>query len=328
MHRPDSIYSVLRVWSCLSLLALGVAFVFGGGYRVQTVEAASPVTIFVEPQAGDSPVISLLNSAKKSIKLEVYELTDQDVFAALEAAKSRGVLVKVLLEEYPLDGETYARKAYLELNEDQIAVRWANEKVFRYTHEKSVDIDNKIAGIFTFNLSYSAFTENREFGVIDRNQADAKEIGAIFDADWSRSTPSIPRSDLVVSPVNARPKITALIDGAHHTLDLYEEEMDDQSIESHLESAAHRGVKVRLITSDSSDGVSAIRSHGVKVEFMSSPYVHAKAIVADGKRLFVGSENISSESLDENREMGILLSSSSLSKLVETTFQTDWKANR
>jgi phosphatidylserine/phosphatidylglycerophosphate/cardiolipin synthase-like enzyme len=94
-----------------------------------------------------------------------------------------------------------------------------------------------------------------------------------------------------------------------------------------LEAAAHRGVRVRLLISDTSDGVSAVRSHGVKVELMSSPYVHAKAIVADGKRVFIGSENISSVSLDDNREMGIILQTKAAVGVVESTFQADWANN-
>ena len=47
-------------------------------------------------------------------------------------------------------------------------------------------VDGKTTGIFTFNLSDSAFEANREFGVIDRNQQDAQTVAGIFNADWSR----------------------------------------------------------------------------------------------------------------------------------------------
>jgi len=294
--------------------------------RLSAHESTS--SVFVEPRAGDGPVISLLSSAKRSIRLEVYELTDSGIFNALAEARKRHVLVQVILEHHPDGGDRFARIADDQLRSAGIAVRWANEAAFTYTHEKAVDIDNRVAGIFTFNLSYSAFSSNREFGVIDRNPSDAKEIGAIFQADWTRTRAKIPTGDLVVSPVNARSRITSLIESARHTLDLYEEEMDDRSIESKLAQAVHRGVKVRLITSDDSSGVDWVRSKGVAVVLMADPYVHAKAIVADGKTVFIGSENISSTSLDRNREMGIILRDTPAANSVETTFRSDWKVNR
>jgi hypothetical protein len=61
---------------------------------------------------------------------------------------------------------------------------------------------------------------------------------------------------------------------------------------------------------------------------MRRPFVHAKAIVADGRRLFVGSENLSSASLDRNREIGILMNDSGLAGQVERTFASDWRGEK
>jgi hypothetical protein len=130
-----------------------------------------------------------------------------------------------------------------------------------------------------------------------------------------------------MSPINARHTFQTLIDGARHTLDLYAEEVGDASIEAHLTAAAHHHVRVRLITSASSAGVDTLRRGGVKVDIMTRPYVHAKAIVADGARFFIGSENISATSLDHNREAGIALTDPGLAAEVERTFIADWNGH-
>jgi phosphatidylserine/phosphatidylglycerophosphate/cardiolipin synthase-like enzyme len=52
--------------------------------------------------------------------------------------------------------------------------------------------------------------------------------------------------------------------------------------------------------------------------------MHAKMMVEDGIKAFVGSENISTQSLDQNRELGILVSDSVVLSKLESTFQTDW----
>ena len=53
-------------------------------------------------------------------------------------------------------------------------------------------------------------------------------------------------------------------------------------------------------------------------------YMHAKILVVDNKEAFVGSENISAQSLDQNRELGIIVSDPSALNKIQTTFQYDW----
>jgi cardiolipin synthase A/B len=57
-------------------------------------------------------------------------------------------------------------------------------------------------------------------------------------------------------------------------------------------------------------------------------YMHAKIIVVDGKTAFVGSENISSQSLDQNRELGIIVSDAGVLSTLQSTFQKDWTVSR
>ena len=52
----------------------------------------------------------------------------------------------------------------------------------------------------------------------------------------------------------------------------------------------------------------------VRLNSASELYIHAKAVISDGNKAFVGSENLSYESLDMNRELGILLSADSNAK--------------
>jgi phosphatidylserine/phosphatidylglycerophosphate/cardiolipin synthase-like enzyme len=287
--------------------------------------AQNQFSVFVEPGPGEGPVLSLIGSARHSIKLEVYILTDRAVIQALKSARSRHVGVQVLLEQHPFGGTRYATKAYASLKSAGISVRWANEPAFTYTHEKSMVVDGRTAGIFTFNLSYSAFQSNREFGVVDRNVQDAQAIAGVFNADWSRRGYRLNDGRLVVSPINSRRALQGLVNGARHTLDLYEEELNDPAFESRLIAAARRGVRVRLLTSAGSAGVERLRAGHVEVRIQTSPYIHAKAIVADGYRVFIGSENVSTTSLDSNREMGILLSLKSQAQVVAARFGADWQ---
>ena len=56
--------------------------------------------------------------------------------------------------------------------------------------------------------------------------------------------------------------------------------------------------------------------------------MHAKIIVVDGQRAFVGSENISTASLDRNRELGVLIADANVIHTLQQTFRLDWGASQ
>ena len=51
-------------------------------------------------------------------------------------------------------------------------------------------------------------------------------------------------------------------------------------------------------------------------------------MIVDGKTAFVGSENISSQSLDQNRELGIIVSDAGVLGTLQSTFQKDWSVSQ
>jgi cardiolipin synthase len=157
-------------------------------------------------------------------------------------------------------------------------------------------------------------------------------VGDIFQADWNRTTPHINDLNPVVSPVNSRNDFMALINSARHTLLIEAEEMQDSSVEQALVNAAKHGVRVEVIlpapsgsSGDSnSQGIDVIKSGGVQAREDTRLYMHAKIIVVDGRKAFVGSENISKQSLDQNRELGLIVSDSGVLNTLQQTFQQDW----
>ncbi|RLF33482.1 MAG: hypothetical protein DRN08_05460, partial [Thermoplasmata archaeon] len=53
-------------------------------------------------------------------------------------------------------------------------------------------------------------------------------------------------------------------------------------------------------------------------------FVHAKVFLVDGVRGFVGSENISTNSLDNNRELGIIFEDDDSVERLAAQFEADW----
>ena len=243
------------------LLLICTLLVLAGSIGPPGVLASGSIAVFVEPAEHLSPVLSLIREARQSIRLEVYLLTNRAVVNELGKARQRGVDVRVLLEERPYGAQRYARLGYSALRSAGVNVRWANESAFTYTHEKAMVVDGRLAGIFTFNLSSSGVYSNREFGVLDDNAADARILAAVFDADWSRRPARIGSTRLVISPYNSRRDFDTLIGSARRRLDVYAEEVNDGAIESRLIGAERRHVRVRLITSAGSAGVTNPREN-------------------------------------------------------------------
>src|SRR5205823_5682427 len=154
--------------------------------------------------------------------------SSKPVLAALERAAARGVRVRILLEQHPYGtGSAVPALVYRSLQAHGVSVGWANP-AFRYTHAKFLVADRGQALIGTMNWTTSAFTTNREFGVIDGDPAVVGESEAVFAADVRRSGVQGSVAALVVSPLNARARLLQLIGSARRTLDVYAEETYDQ----------------------------------------------------------------------------------------------------
>jgi phosphatidylserine/phosphatidylglycerophosphate/cardiolipin synthase-like enzyme len=295
------------------------------------VGGANNVGLLVFPDDDESLLNDRVAAARSRVYLKIYLLTDSRVFDALSRAQANGADVRVLIEANPVGGNTAAKSAINRLDEAGIPVKTANP-IFRLTHEKSFVIDND-AVIFTANMTRSSFTRNREFGVIHSTPADVDEIARAFDADWRRASFEPASPNLVWSPVNSRERINRLIESARESLIVYAASSKDDEQIALLAAARKRGVDVRVLTSPPRSGdtndpdepdLDTLQRARAKVRYLTSPIVHAKVFVADGRLAFVGSVNISAQSLDFNRELGILVSDPKALARIGTTFESDW----
>jgi phosphatidylserine/phosphatidylglycerophosphate/cardiolipin synthase-like enzyme len=198
------------------------------------------------------------------------------------------------------------------------------------THQKTLVVDDKIAYIMTLNLVDQDYSTSRDFAVADTNTQDVSAIDATFTADWNNQ-PIRPSdgADLVWSP-GALASQLSLINAGRHTIDIYNEEMDDSAVTAALTAAARRGVEVEVVMTASPEWDSAFKrltGAGVHVRTFkqdASLYIHAKMILVDDRRVFLGSQNFSAGSLDDNRELGIVLSTGAIIRSLERTFAGDY----
>jgi phosphatidylserine/phosphatidylglycerophosphate/cardiolipin synthase-like enzyme len=304
--------------------------------------STSSLTLITEPKDGIGPILKAISHAHHEIDLVMYENEGKRIDAALSTAHHRGVNVRVLLSTayygkgYPEGGEIVKtpepenQPAYAYFKAHGVPVRWT-ATYFALTHQKTLVVDGT-AYIMTFNFTPQYYATSRDFGLVDTLPVDVQAIEKTFDADWNRRhIASQNGADLVWSP-GSRPALVKLIRSVprHGWLDIYNEEMNSTRVESALESDARRGVNVRVTMTASSAWDSAftqLTAAGVHVHlYPATPtalYIHAKMILTPSK-VFLGSENFSESSMQDNRELGLITSSKAIRTSLARTFNSDY----
>jgi phosphatidylserine/phosphatidylglycerophosphate/cardiolipin synthase-like enzyme len=284
--------------------------------------------VYVLPDDGSAPLIEELDAARSSISIEIYLLTDDDVLAAIFRARDRGVAVRVLLEKDPYGGSNQQPQVFDTLTEGGIQVRW-NTAAQRFSHVKLIVIDQQVALIMNLNLTYSALTKNRELAVITTDPDLVDHASRIFENDWQGKDGPIP-GPLTLSPDTSRTTILGLVAGARSTLDIYAEVITDTGFLSAVKAAIDRGVRVRIVMTQGygqdmmQEPVGELVRYGAELHTLASPYVHAKLIMVDGQQAFIGSQNYTSTSLDQNREVGVVISGASNLERIRRVFDRDF----
>ena len=255
--------------------------------------ASSGLSLLVEPQAGMAPLYALMSSAKQSLDMAMYELSDPTAEQILVSDHERSVRVRVLLD-HSYDGGSVNQAAFSTLSAAGVPVAWSNDsEIF---HQKTITVDDEESAIMTGNLTSQYYTTTRDFVVMDHQAADVAAVEAVFTSDWSGSAP-VPGpvgADLVWSP-GSEAQLVSLISSASRSVVVENEEMDSGAIEEALESDAGRGVDVTVVMTADSDWDSAfsrLESAGVHVVLYpdtdSALYIHAKVIDVDGRERLCG----------------------------------------
>jgi cardiolipin synthase len=316
------------------LVVIGLVAALSGCGTSKTI---SSYTLIIEPQAGYQQIYDFISSAKKSIDMTMYELSDPKVQAALIADEKRGVAVRVLFDSDNANGngKTVNQAAYNALKANGVKVKWAWPGVL--WHQKSIVRDGSAVAVMTCNLYAPYYPILRDYAVITNNTATASGVEATFNNDWNKtgSPPTrgtVPKgSELIWSP-GAQTELVNLIKSARPGTTLYaeDEQLDSTPIEQALVAAAKRGVTVDLTMTYSSsyvNGFNTLVAGGVHVSLYqpNAPlYIHAKAISVNNSTVYVGSSNFTTAMTNDDRNVGIITTNPTVIRGVTSTMANDF----
>ncbi|MDT0465662.1 phospholipase D-like domain-containing protein [Streptomyces gibsoniae] len=314
----------------------GVALAAGAVALATAVPAnAAEYSAFAFSQSGSQPTIyDFINSATSSLDMTMYELEDTTAVNDLIALKNKGVTVRVVLDRQHQSANS---SAYNSLKNAGVGVVWS-PSAFVYTHQKTITVDDAKSLILTGNLTSQYYTTSRDYGVFDDDTRDVASIEKVFNADYAGTSVTPTDGDhLLWSPTDSRNRLLSVINGATKKLDVEELELSDSTVVNAIVARAKAGVAVRVVLespSSYSSEVSAIKAAGGTVAGYSDPngfYIHAKAMVADyglsTQQVEAGSMNISSNSLSNNRELGLILTGTGVAEAVATTVETTFNSD-
>ena len=200
----------------------------------------------VQPGSGVGPVLTAIRKASKSIDIMIFRLDIQEMRKALAAAVARGVNVRALIAHTNRGGEKTLRKLEQALLDAGVTVSRTGDDFVRY-HGKMMIVDAKALHVYGFNFTWLDIERSRGFGLVIKHKRLVQEAMKVFEADSARQPYAGSYDRFVVSPENARDRLTALIKGARKQLLIYDPKISDPALLRLLKERAKAGVEVRVI---------------------------------------------------------------------------------
>ena len=127
-----------------------------------------------------------------------------------------------------------------------VTVARTDNNLVRY-HGKLMIVDHRQLFLLAFNFTYLDIEHSRSFGVITTNRKHVQEAIKLFEADTQRQPYTAGSATFIVSPLNARKRLSAFVMGAKKELLIYNPEISDRDLIQLLEERASAGVVVQII---------------------------------------------------------------------------------
>jgi phosphatidylserine/phosphatidylglycerophosphate/cardiolipin synthase-like enzyme len=278
---------------------------------------ADQITLLRSGTATFARLRSLMDGARLSIRVEVYEFGQRPLALSLVKARHRGVDVTVI--DDPSELSSVATVSMLRSEGVDVADYPVRSQMI--DHVKLLVVDARVAVIGGINWGVRS-PANHDYDAEVRGPV-VDNLDRVFFRDLVTCGRPVAIPDAVADPSiivaatlpgsEIRPLALALIGAAVRTLDLELFVLTDTGVVHAVEAAALRGVAVHVLldpSQPSSDpSYTALRAAGIEVRWYRSrgELLHAKAIVADDTSILFGSANWSGGGFARNHELDIEL---------------------
>ena len=273
--------------------------------------------LIVQPEDGVVPVVTGIRSAKKSIDMPIFRLDHIEVDKAIKSAVKRGVAVRTLIAHTNSGGEKGLRKLEQRLLATGATVSRTADDLVRY-HNKFMIVDGRTLFVFGFNFTHLDIDRSRSFGIVTNNRRLVLEATRLFEADFNRRPYTPGLKSFLVSPENARTELAAFLKTTKSQLLIYDVRITDNAMIRILKERSKAGVVIRMM--------GKLQKKDLDAQIEKFPgRLHARAIIQDGRRAFLGSQSLRRLELDERREVGLIITDPRVVRQLMSTFESDWE---
>lgn len=235
--------------------------------------------------------------------IRLYNITDQNSISLLKDRARAWTKIKMILEndKFWPDEQQEPRGWGIQVRNDaKLHTNFVHAKTF---------VSSGFFIIQTANLTHSAWNKQREYYVVGHDPQIISNLQMLFMKD--REGHDIDMKDihpnLVFCGIDCRYKITELLQSAQSSIRIQNQYIEDKEIIWILSDKINQGIDVKITLPEGEDEKAKDLPFDQELRFLTKPRIHAKALLIDEKYFLVSSINLSTNSLDNNREIGIII---------------------
>lgn len=296
-------------------------------WRRQTLQNITwTIVQMPDPNFIPSYLDSLENSPQ--IDIQTYELTEKRVKSWIKQKAQSWTYFRIMLENNKYH---QFQNTFKKLQNERSGLQ--NIKLISDEHLPTTYLHSKITlvqsgfWIQSSNLTHSTFANNREHLFRSQDPKVLSSLKTLFQKDFSWDTllATDLHPNLVVCNINCRAIITDLLSSAKKSITIQNQYLTDPQLFDIIAKKS-KSLTFRAIFSDTDNNKKLPKYFWTsQVRLLKKPYVHTKMILIDDEILLLGSMNLSANSLDNNREIWILLLDPALITQFKNEFAQDRK---
>jgi len=301
--------------------------------------------LYVSPDNSRLAFYESISNIEQSLRLQTYDFTKKELKYKFKELLEKWVNIKLIMENYKYK---QFKNVWKEIAQyftwyDNFEIKSDEQMGTEYVHSKINLVDSGF-WIQTANLNNSSFYSNREHFFYSENTWVRTSLNNIFNKDWNGEKIKLGdiHPNLVVCNINCRDVIEILLEWAEESILIQTQYIVDDSILEILRSkfdlnkssvsswqllykGAQEWLDVRFVVSDTDSNDELLTYFGPSVARKFDQYYnHTKMILIDEKILLLWSMNLSDNSLDNNREIWILIIDNNIISEYKKMFEKDW----
>lgn len=305
-------------------------------YGWDWLSALEPVwgELWISPYSVYDRLYQWFSDTKYTLDLAFYRISDKKMTDLFCRLVHKGVRVRILHESAPYEVLIAQRNEpsfanlvrALSVCGDDI-VRSDTHLPVMFSHQKAAVRDRWSVVIATANLTYPSLFSNREHWIVSDDPLIAQSLWYILEADWvwDLIDASYVHPNLVVCPLWCKDQLVDFILSAEEELLIATQYIQDSDVVEALRYQSNRlwtGMSLLVWRYQADGWLDDILAH---VRVFSSSYLHTKAVLVDNTRLLVGSMNFSTNALENNRELSIIVRDGLARSRFRHQFFLDWE---